>query len=463
MDLRRGRVGRWAVAVLLGCVTLLVIAPSALATEKASGKIEGDVTAAKSGAPLGNIAVVVFEKVGGKEAFAGLAFTEANGSYTVEDLPAGEYYVEFSAEFEDLNYVTQYYNDAASLTKAEPVKVSEGGTKESIDAAMEEGAEIAGTVTDASTHKTLANALVVALGPDEVVEGAALTNSNGQYTIEGLVTSSGVGSYRVGFADTGYVVQYYNDQSSFALANPVAVTQGSTTSGIGAALMPKAPIDTAAPVVSGTPAVGETLSCTDGSWTGTPAPTFAYSWLRDGVAISGATASTYVVQTADVGNGLTCKVTATNKSGSAAAVSNTLIVPVPPPPPPMIEVPSSKFVVSGSFAEVPVVCAGATCTGTIELTGQIVVKHRKGKRTISRKQTVVIAKGTYSLAAGTSTTVAVRLTAAGKSALAVAKAHKLPIQTIVLVAGGKTATGSAVLSGTVTKSKKHKGKKKKKQ
>jgi hypothetical protein len=47
-----------------------------------------------------------------------------------------------------------------------------------------------------------------------------------------------------------------------------------------------------APVISGTPTQGQTLTTTDGTWTGSP--TFTYQWKRDGVAISSATASTYV-------------------------------------------------------------------------------------------------------------------------------------------------------------------------
>jgi len=83
----------------------------------------------------------------------------------------------------------------------------------------------------------------------------------GHYPIVGLAT----GSYKIGFASAHYIVQYYNDQSSFASANPVSVTQGITTAAINAALVPKAPVNTVAPVASGTPAVGQTLSCTSGS------------------------------------------------------------------------------------------------------------------------------------------------------------------------------------------------------
>jgi hypothetical protein len=87
------------------------------------------------------------------------------------------------------------------------------------------------------------------------------------------------------------------------------------------------PINTSAPVASGTPALGQTLSCSNGSWSGYPPPTFNYEWLRDGTPIGGASTSAYVVQAADQGHGLSCQVTASNSAGSESATSNTLQVP----------------------------------------------------------------------------------------------------------------------------------------
>jgi hypothetical protein len=317
---------------------------------------------------------------------------------------------------------------------------------------MEVGGEIEGTVTNASTHKALPNVEVVALGAGEVEVGFAVTEADGHYTIMGLAT----GSYKVEFAGSAYVVQYYNGQPSFASANPVEVVQEMTVSGINAALMPKAPINTAAPVASGTPAVGHALSCTSGSWTGTPAPTFAYSWLRDGVAIPGANGSIYGVQLADQGNGLTCKVTATNKSGSVSAVSNTLSVPVPPPPPPprpVVTLLSSKIVVSGNAALVPITCVNATCAGTIELTERVVVRRRHDRHMTSGRRTLVLGTVSYALAAGHSATIVVSLTRPGKNALVRARGHRLSAKVSASVIGGTTVSRPIVLNEVQPKHK----------
>ena len=94
---------------------------------------------------------------------------------------------------------------------------------------------------------------------------------------------------------------------------------------VGTAL-PAAPVNMAAPVLSGTPSVGQTLSCSQGAWTGFPSPTFSYQWLREGTPIVGSSAGTYVVQGADQGQELACQVTAMNSLGSESATSNTLQV-----------------------------------------------------------------------------------------------------------------------------------------
>jgi hypothetical protein len=90
------------------------------------------------------------------------------------------------------------------------------------------------------------------------------------------------------------------------------------------------PSNTSPPSISGTPAVGNTLTCLEGSWTNSPTG-FTYQWNRDGAPIAGATGQTYVVQAADQGHTLTCTVTASNAAGSSSpSTSAGLLVPLPP-------------------------------------------------------------------------------------------------------------------------------------
>ena len=97
-------------------------------------------------------------------------------------------------------------------------------------------------------------------------------------------------------------------------------------SSLGILDVPVGPVNNVAPVVSGTPNVGQTLSCTTGTWSGVGTITYAYQWQRDGVNIGSATASTYLLVGADAGTTVRCVVTATDNDGSNSANSNGLAV-----------------------------------------------------------------------------------------------------------------------------------------
>lgn len=68
-----------------------------------------------------------------------------------------------------------------------------------------------------------------------------------------------------------------------------------------------------APKVTGTPTVGRTLTAVPGTWG--PAPvTLTYRWLRDGVAITGATSANYIAASADAARRISVRVSG-SKSG----------------------------------------------------------------------------------------------------------------------------------------------------
>ena len=86
-----------------------------------------------------------------------------------------------------------------------------------------------------------------------------------------------------------------------------------------------APVNTAAPVISGGNTLGSTLTSTTGTWTNSPT-SYAYQWNRNGSPIPSATSSTYILVGADNASAITCVVTATNAAGSSSATSNTITV-----------------------------------------------------------------------------------------------------------------------------------------
>ena len=101
-----------------------------------------------------------------------------------------------------------------------------------------------------------------------------------------------------------------------------AVSDAGRTDIIGLTATP--PVNTVAPVISGSTTVGSVLTSTDGTWTGTPT-SFAYQWYRGLVQIFGETLNTYTLVSADLAQNTTCQVTATNAVGSTAATSNIII------------------------------------------------------------------------------------------------------------------------------------------
>jgi hypothetical protein len=93
-----------------------------------------------------------------------------------------------------------------------------------------------------------------------------------------------------------------------------------------------APVNVGEPSISGNPVVGSTLTATQGTWSNSPT-SFAYQWVRcpasgglpdgsDCPVITGATTTSYVLTTADLGSRIRVRVTATNTDGSATAASN---------------------------------------------------------------------------------------------------------------------------------------------
>jgi len=96
----------------------------------------------------------------------------------------------------------------------------------------------------------------------------------------------------------------------------------------GAALPQAAPTNTSPPTITGTATKGQTLVAGTGTWSGTTPIVFAFEWRRCDTtgascsAISGATNTTYVLASADVGARIRVLVTASNSEGSSAALSD---------------------------------------------------------------------------------------------------------------------------------------------
>lgn len=110
--------------------------------------------------------------------------------------------------------------------------------------------------------------------------------------------------------------------SAVARGDGVALTKLAAAH-IAAALVP---IDVSLPTIGGVVGQGQTLTAAPGGWGDTPTA-YAYQWQRCDAsgggcaAVTGATAPTYALTSADAGSTVRVQVTATNRFGSVAAMS----------------------------------------------------------------------------------------------------------------------------------------------
>ena len=200
------------------------------------GTISGTVTDAVSAGPVANFPVCAFATTALGE--VGRCWrTDASGNYAINGLAPEDYQVEFLGEGA-FNYLTQYYDEAATSGAATLVKIEGPGEVEaSIDAALDVGAEISGTLTEAGSHKPLANVQVALLEPvTEKVLRSVATDVAGRYAFRGRPA----GAYVIGFSHTlfgasnqdCYGAHYYKGSSTFAGATPLSVTPPQILSGV---------------------------------------------------------------------------------------------------------------------------------------------------------------------------------------------------------------------------------------
>jgi sugar lactone lactonase YvrE len=147
----------------------------------------------------------------------------------------------------------------------------------------------------------------------------------------GNIPSANEAKYTLGHEDVGDTLRVAVTATNSAGLGTATSAQTGTVEAI-------KPSDTALPVISGSAAVGQLLSVSNGSWAGSPPSEYTYQWescTSTGTkckAISGATASSYEVLSSQVGDTLRAIVTAVNSAGSASATSEATPVVTTGPP-----------------------------------------------------------------------------------------------------------------------------------
>jgi sugar lactone lactonase YvrE len=209
-------------------------------------------------------------------------------------------------------------------------------------------AEVTAKNSAGGATATSAQTAVVNFGiPDNetppVITGATqdkktLTASTGTWAGTGTMTyayqwkrcnSAGEGCTTVPVTTATYGLGPSDVGSTMSVVVTATNAFGSTpeTSAATAVVTAAPPANSAPPTISGTAQDGQTLTTSQGTWTGTPTIAYAYRWERCNssgescVEIASATASTYKAVPGDVGHKLRATVAATNSAGGTAAAS----------------------------------------------------------------------------------------------------------------------------------------------
>lgn len=165
--------------------------------------------------------------------------TDATGHYEVPGLPAGGYYVRFSADRNNLKYITEFFDDAQGFLDRDLFNLEAGGA--TLDAELAVGGAIAGTLSDETSGMPVAGVRACALDSQGFWPRCVFSDGNGEYLLNGVPS----GAFRVEYEGgnlVNYLYELYEDAATGASATHVAVTAPATSSGIDAELAPGAEI-----------------------------------------------------------------------------------------------------------------------------------------------------------------------------------------------------------------------------
>jgi len=215
-----------AVAVTIGQTT-----PGIHAALRPGGSVSGRVTDAATGR---GIAGATPRLLGGQLSNQ-IVETAADGSYTLTQLSAGTFKVQFSPPWNS-DYRSVYYNGQETADLAQTITVTRGSPVPNINGALGKGSRIKGRVTDEATGLGVSGVSTMAYDAQAKARSSGSPNADGDYTISGLAP----GEYRVKLTPLSgtYGEEWWLDQREFGLADVITVGAEATVTGIDAQLGP---------------------------------------------------------------------------------------------------------------------------------------------------------------------------------------------------------------------------------
>ncbi len=187
--------------------------------------------------------------------------------------------------------------------------------------------------------------------------------------------------------------------------------------------------------IAGVLLVGRQLSCSPGAWTNDPTFTYIFADNTSGTVLQSGASSVYTTTPGDVGRSIRCEVHATNAGGTGVGRTSGLnpiekAPPTPPPPQPAAAVELSKLTLAANsirvsltgVAAVKLICRGQSpCRGRVAITVKRTVGHGRARRL----RNLSIGTASFTIPSGSTATVRVKLSAAGRGALRAARHRRL--------------------------------------
>jgi hypothetical protein len=220
-----------------------------------TGRIQGRVVAADTGAPLRRAQIRIFAN---EQRVQRTASTDAEGRYQIRDLPAGRYNINVTRN----GYVSLQFGQQRPFEPGKPLELGDGQIAERIDFALPRGGVISGRITD-EVGEPIAGVSVRAMRHQYTPEGTRRlmpamtpglfniqTNDLGEFRLYGLMPGSyiisanpnGMGGMMMfgpasgpatlmgaGDGSDGFAPTYYPGTSNENEAQAVTVTTGQET------------------------------------------------------------------------------------------------------------------------------------------------------------------------------------------------------------------------------------------
>ncbi|NIA22709.1 MAG: T9SS type A sorting domain-containing protein [Proteobacteria bacterium] len=201
--------------------------------------------------PIAGCRVYAYDSLGNVAAFME---TDSTGYYLIAGIVSGEYRAKTSNQS---GYVDVWYINGNNWSEATPFTIQDADTLTGINFSLNYGGCISGQVKN-SLNEPIEGVYIDAYDTLQNFITSAISDSSGAYSVKGLAT----GYYKLHTENySGYINEWYDNKTSFEIADRIGVTMGDTVSGILFQLQPGGVISgNVMASDSGTPIAGVTVS-----------------------------------------------------------------------------------------------------------------------------------------------------------------------------------------------------------